>query len=274
MLRWPLAAAALATALLAGCGARPAGSTLDAGDPPPDPADEKGPAATVQMVEYEAKTQALLEATTKLGSLQADMAEQARRLLAVCADHPDHIACAAHTAASQAREAFCQEEAFTRHVDSVVRSCHQGMCKQLDQAEQITRTEYMLLTQRLPHSLVQFRVNDTNLDRRDRDQLQQFIETIGGEKGYVIIVGRASRDGAWKHNLKLAVDRAENTRQYVTEQLGLDPKRVGYITYGHDKMFLTPLDAERLSGKRLTIKQANRSALVFSYPCYQGDDGV
>ena len=56
----------------------------------------------------------------------------------------------------------------------------------------------------------------------------------------------------------------------MVDQLGVDAKRVGYITYGHDKMYLTRLDAERLSGKKLTVKQANRSALVFSYPCYNG----
>ncbi|MCA9547910.1 MAG: hypothetical protein KC613_26075, partial [Myxococcales bacterium] len=215
MPRWLLTA--LALTVLTACGAKPQESTLTADGDGDD--DDKGPAATVQMVEYEAKTKALLEATTKLGELKTDLADQSRRLMAVCADHPDHLACAQHTAASQAREAFCNEEDFVKHVDQVVASCHQGMCKQLDQAEQISRSEYMLLTQRLPHSLVRFQANETSLDRRDRAQLQSFIETIGGEKGYVIIVGRASKDGAWKHNLKLAVQRAEETRRYVTEQL-------------------------------------------------------
>ncbi len=67
-----------------------------------------------------------------------------------------------------------------------------------------------------------------------------------------------------------ALQRAENTRRYLVGDLGLDPKRVGYITYGEEKMYLTELDAERLSAKKVSTKQANRSALVFSYPCYEG----
>ena len=44
---------------------------------------------------------------------------------------------------------------------------------------------------------------------------------------------------------------------------------VGYITYGHEKMYLTALDAERMGkGRRLSVKQANRSAFVFAYPCH------
>ncbi|MEZ4468033.1 MAG: hypothetical protein R3F43_27270 [bacterium] len=86
----------------------------------------------------------------------------------------------------------------------------------------------------------------------------------------MIIVGRASKDGSWKRNVQLAIDRAENTRQELVKSMGLDPARVGYITYGHDKMYLTALDAERLSEKKLSPKQANRSALVFAYPCFQG----
>ena len=39
-------------------------------------------------------------------------------------------------------------------------------------------------------------------------------------------------------------------------------------------MYLTQLDAERLTDKTLTEKQANRSALVFSYPCYEGKPTV
>ena len=57
----------------------------------------------------------------------------------------------------------------------------------------------------------------------------------------------------------------------MVNQMGMDKDRVGYITYGHEKMYLTDLDAERLSKRKLTIKQANRSALVFAYPCYDAE---
>jgi hypothetical protein len=84
----------------------------------------------------------------------------------------------------------------------------------------------------------------------------------------VIVVGRASKDGNWRQNLKLALSRAENTRKFSVEELGLNAGRVGYITYGADKMYLTALDAERLSEEKLSETQANRSALVFAYPCF------
>jgi outer membrane protein OmpA-like peptidoglycan-associated protein len=259
------------TALLTACGGQPKEQTLEQ-DAPADPTDQSGP-ATIQLVEYEKKTRELMDATQKLDGLRGDLDDQRRRLMVICADFPEHDVCAPQTEASYAQKAFCGEEEFTRHVDTIVASCHQGACKQVDQAEQISRSEYMLLTQRLPHSLVRFRLNETRVDKRDKRQMQGFLEAIGGEKGYVIIVGRASKDGSWKHNLKLALKRAENTRKYLVEQLGLDPERVGYITYGHDKMYLTALDAERLSTKKLTMKQANRSALIFAYPCYEGAGG-
>ena len=155
-------------------------------------------------------------------------------------------------------------------MNAVVNACHQGECKQVDQAEQISRSQYMLLTQRLPHSLVLFGPSKTRLDRRDKKQIQRFLEVLQGEKGYVIIVGRASKDGNWRHNIKLALKRAENTRKYLVDSMGISADRVGFITYGDEKMYLTRLDAERLSEKKLSEKQANRSALIFSYPCYDG----
>ena len=124
----------------------------------------------------------------------------------------------------------------------------------------------------LGDSLVLFGAAKSILDRNDKRQLQQFFETIRGEKGSVVIVGRASRDGNWRKNIVYALQRAENTRRFLVNDLGLDPNRVGFITYGEEKMYLTELDAERLSEKKLTTKQANRSALVFSYPCYEGAD--
>ena len=53
------------------------------------------------------------------------------------------------------------------------------------------------------------------------------------------------------------------------EDLGINSDKAGYITYGHAKMYLSELDAERLSKRKLSVRQANRSALVFTYPCYE-----
>lgn len=247
---------------LSACGAKPApvGDTLA-------PADDGDPQA-ITVVQYEEKTRQLMETTRKLGDLQGQLDDQRRRLSIICIDHPDHHVCQPHTEALYARKAFCEDKEFTKHVDEVVHACHQGECKQVDQAEQISRAQYMLLTQRLPHSLLLFNAYGTRLDGKDKKQLQQFLEYLQGEKGYVIIVGRASRDGDWRQNIQLALDRANNTRNYLVQDLGVDPRRVGFITYGADKMYLTELDAERLTEKKLTMKQANRSALVFSYPCF------
>jgi len=255
---------ALSLALVAGCGGstqKQKGETLEADD---------GKAATIEIVEYEKKTKELLETTQKLNDLQGTLDEQRRRLSIICLDYPDHEVCAPQTAATYARDAFCNDSEFTRHVDEIVRACHQGECKQVDQAELLTRSQYMTLTQRLPHVLITFRAANTKLDRKDRKSLQHFLENIQGEKGYVIVVGRASRDGPWRKNLEYALGRAEATRAYLVDELGMDETRVGFITYGHSKMYLTQLDAERLTDRRLSTKQANRSALIFSYPCYEG----
>lgn len=222
-------------------------------------------------LKYQKKTEALLEKSEKLKSITHELSEQQWRLRAVCSDHADHQACAPFTALSKARETFCSDRFFVKHVDLIINSCHQGQCKQVDSAKQIDRGQYMLLTQSLPHTLVTFRANDTKLDRKDRKQIQSFIELLDGGKGYVIIVGRASKDGSWRKNVRLAVDRAESTRSFLVDQMGLDASRVGYITYGDEKMYLTELDIQRLQGKkkRLNVKQANRSALIFSYPCFK-----
>jgi outer membrane protein OmpA-like peptidoglycan-associated protein len=260
-----LAAAAIAL-LAAGCGGAQKsseGSTLE-----PEEGDDKEQAITV--IEYEQKTRELLQTSEKLASTRTELDDQKRRLQAICIDYPDHHVCQPQTQAMYARKAFCEDREFTTHVDDVVAACHEGECKQLADAAEISRQDYMLLTQRLPHSLITFRAGSTKLDTSDKKQMQQFLEQLMGEEGYVIIVGRASRDGPWKLNVKLALERAYNTRAYLIEQLGVDPTRVGYITYGHEKMYLTNLDAERLSNKKLTVRQANRSALVFSYPCYEG----
>ena len=256
------------SALLAwGCGAKQAkrGETLEVDD------ETK---AKLQIVEYEKKTRELLDTNRKLSDLRTQADDQRRRLQVICVDYPDHQVCRPQTQAMYAREAFCSDEEFTGHVDGVVNACHEGECKQLDEAALISRSQYMLLTQRLPHSLVTFRAGNTRLDRRDKEQLQTFLEFLEGEKGYVIIVGRASKDGSWRQNIKLALRRAENTRRYLVGELGVDESRVGFITYGDEKMYLTQLDAERLTDKTLTEKQANRSALVFSYPCYEGKPTV
>lgn len=247
--------------LAAACGGGPPSRT----DPLPAESDEPG---AVTIVEYEKKTQELLETSQKLGELRGNLDEQARRLAVICIDYPDHAVCQPQTAAEYARSAFCADPEFTEHVNRVVDACHQGECKQVDQAEQISRSEYMLLTQRLPHMLITFNASSTGLDAKDKTRLQQFVETVRGEKGYMIIVGRASKDGNWRENLKLALGRAENTRKYLVDEVGVDQKRAGFITYGADKMYLTQLDAERLTEEKLSTKQANRSALIFSYPCY------
>lgn len=252
----------LAALLLTACGGARQTETVEQ---PPE-VDPK----FVEIVKYEKKTQQLLDATKNLNDVRGQLDEQRRRLAVICNDYPDHGVCQPQTQAAYARAAFCEDKEFTEHVDKVVESCHQGMCKQLDQAQMISRSNYMLLTTRLPHSLVTFGPSSTRLDKRDKRQLQQFVENLGAERGYVIIVGRASKDGPWKKNVELAIKRAEHTRQHLVEQLGIDEKRAGYITYGHQKMYLTSLDAERLTKKKLNVRQANRSALIFAYPCYQG----
>ncbi len=251
----------IAAGLLLGCGA----STSQPDKPKPPPP------GMVSIIKYNEKTEALVKATHNLGELRENIDEQRRRLTRICVDYPDHEACQLQTAAAYARKTFCSDKEFTGHINEVVKSCHQGQCKQVDQANLITRGQYMMLVQRLPHTLVTFRAARSKLDRRDRKQLQRFIETIQAEKGYMIIVGRASKDGPWRKNLQYALSRAENTRKFLVDQLGVDNKRVGYITYGHAKMYLTSLDAERLTTRKLSVKQANRSALVFTYPCWEGD---
>ncbi|MEY3014661.1 MAG: OmpA family [Pseudomonadota bacterium] len=257
-----VAATTTAVLLLGACSA----NKVAPGPPTPEEiAADKG----VNVVEYEKKTQELVSATRKLEETRNSLDEQRRRLTVICADYPEHHVCAPQTAATYAREAFCKDANFKEHVDGIVKSCHQGQCKQVDDANLLTRSQYMLLVQRLPHKLITFRVGESKLDGEDRKQLQQFLEAISAEKGYIIVVGRASRDGSWKTNLRLAVDRANVARDYLVEQLGMDAQRVGYITYGHEKMYLTDLDVERLSGgKKLSVRDANRSALIFAYPCY------
>ena len=260
MLRPVLLACAMTMA--AGCASAP---------PPPPPKPPGPPPDMVMKVEYEQKTLELLQATERLTDLRDSFDEQRRRLAIICVDHPEHDVCAEQTAARYARGAFCGDAEFTGHVDGIVSACHEGQCKQVDQASMITRSDYMLLLSRLPSTLVLFRANQTKLDRRDRKQLQTFLENVQGERGYLIIVGRASRDGRWEKNLQLALDRAEETRSYLVDALGTETDRVGYITYGHPKMYLTELDAERMAAGKLSVKQANRSALVFAYPCYEED---
>lgn len=220
-------------------------------------------------VEVEQRTQDLLRATDALRGAQNDLEDQKRRIRVLCIDYPDHQSCDLHSRAAFARKAFCEDDEFTQHIDDVVASCQQGQCKQVDEANLLERTSYMRLVQRLPHKLILFKVNRSKLDKRDRRELQTFLENVAASEGYLIVVGRASRDGSWEHNLRLALDRAENTRKYLVEDLGIDADRAGYITYGHPKMYITETDAERLSSKKLSLKQANRSALVFAYPCFK-----
>ena len=226
--------------------------------------EQEAPEPTVLHVETETPP-----TTDELIGSQADLEDQKLRLEKICVDYPDHEVCAPQTAAAYALASFCEDGEFTQHIDAVVQACHQGQCKQVDEAALLTRKDYMLLVQRLPHTLVTFRAKRHDLDRKDQDQLQKFVENINAERGYVIIVGRASKDGPWEKNLQYALDRANETRAFMVDQLGLQKERVGYITYGHEKMYLTALDAERLTQRKLTVKQANRSALVFTYPCHE-----
>ncbi len=259
----------VAVLVLVGCGGsqKPKGSSLESEE------EDNSDPAKLQIIEYEKKTRELVDKTRQLAETRTELDDQRRRLTVICADYPDHQVCLPQTEAMYAREAFCSDAEFTHHVDGVVAACHQGECKQLDDAAQISRQDYMMLTQRLPHSLVTFRAGNVRLDKGDKKQLQQFLEALSGERGYVIIVGRASKDGSWRQNIKLALQRAENTRRYLVGELGVDESRVGFITYGDEKMYLTDLDAERLSEKKLTTRQANRSALVFSYPCFEDPSG-
>ncbi|MEM8933093.1 MAG: hypothetical protein AAGE94_18040, partial [Acidobacteriota bacterium] len=43
-------------------------------------------------------------------------------------------------------------------------------------------------------------------------------------------VGRASREGPWRDNLRYALDRAESTRSYLVDTLGVSNDRVGYFS--------------------------------------------
>ena len=232
-----------------------------------EPAPEVGegeeaptPPGYVKVVEYEAKTKELLEATEKLEDLQGNVDEQRRRLQVLCADYPKHAACDEYAKAEFARKAFCEDPNFTSHVDDIVKSCHQGACKQVDEAQLLSRNDYMTLVSHLPHKLITFKSAETTLDRKDQASLQQYLEAVRGDEGFIIIVGRASREGPWNDNLRYALDRAESTRKFITENMGIDASRVGYITYGHEKMYLTDLDAERLSDRKLSTREANRSA--------------
>lgn len=233
-----------------------------------EPAEPQLTAEQIHIIELEQRAAELVRTAGELARVRGQNDEIQRRLTAICVDYPDHRVCQPQTAASFAREAFCADQNFTSHVDEVVRSCHQGQCRQVDDAQLLQRSQYMTLVRRLPHSLILFRARETRLDRADKEQLQHFVEQLQAEGGYIIIVGRASRDGPWRKNLRYALERAEATRQFVVERLGFDATRVGFITYGHEKMYLTPLDAERLANRRVSPRAANRSALVFAYPCF------
>ena len=227
----------------------------------------------VEIVTLEKKTKELQETAEKLEATRATLEDQSARLTRICTDYPDHDVCKPQTQAQFAKAAFCSDKTFTAHVDEIVNACHQGQCKQVDDAQLLMRVQYMTLVQSLPHTLVLFGNAQTGLDTVDRKQLQKFIEVIHANEGYVIIVGRASQDGAFKQNLRLALDRAENTRKFMVDTLGLSDKQVGYITYGHPKMYLTELDAERLANRKVSVTQGNRSALVFAYPCRSSKPG-
>lgn len=250
---------------LAGCASSP-----DTPEPKDEATDEEPtPPGYVKVIEYEAKTKELVAATEQLQALQGDIDEQRRRLATLCADYPKHVACDLYAAAAFAKRTFCEDKEFSTHVDEIVSSCNKGACKQVDEAALLTRTDYMTLVQHLPHKLVTFRSAETTLDGADKKALQQYLEAVRGEDGFIIIVGRASREGPWNDNLRYAVDRAESARAFIVDSLGIPANRVGYITYGHEKMYLTDLDVERLSERKLSTTEANRSALVFIYPCYK-----
>jgi outer membrane protein OmpA-like peptidoglycan-associated protein len=249
--------------ILMACGANPSAKDQDDDD---HDGDQSKSEQNIIKLEYEKKTKALVETSQKLQEVEEEIKEQNWRLKSVCADHGDHQACQPYTNAQKAKEIFCSDEKITDHIEEIINSCHQGQCKQLDQAQQINRNQMMLLLQSLPHLLVQFKANQTKLDRKDHEEIQKFLEMIEGNDGYVMIVGRASKDGAWKKNIELAVQRAENTRKYLVSEMGIDQKNTGYITYGEEKMYLTETDVKRL-GKKLSVTQANRSAFLFSYPC-------
>ena len=254
--------AALCMSSAFGCASTP--------EPPKEPnPEEPAPPGYVHVVEYDKKTKELLLATEQLQTLQGDVDEQRRRLQTLCADYPEHAACDEYQKAAFAQKTLCADNELTKHIDEIVSSCNQGACKQVDEAALLARTDYMMLVQHLPHKLVTFRSADTHLDAGDKKALQQYLEAVRGDQGYIIIVGRASREGPWNDNLRYALDRAESTREFIEKTLGVPSQQVGYITYGHEKMYLTDLDIERLSSKKMSSTEANRSALVFTYPCYK-----
>lgn len=241
--------------------------------PPPEevdgPEEDPTPPGYVKVVEYEQKTKELVLAQEKLQALQGDIDEQRRRLANLCADYPQHVACDVYQAAAFAEKTLCADNTLTKHIDEIVDACNQGACKQVDEAALLARNDYMTLVRHLPHKLVTFKSAETRLDTKDKKALQQYLEAVRGDNGFIIIVGRASREGPWEANLRYAIDRAESTRAFIEQDLGVDPQQIGYITYGHEKMYLTDLDIERLSDKKMSTTEANRSALVFTYPCYK-----
>ena len=212
--------------------------------PKPKP---KVPGHLIEIVKYKKKTRQLMETARRLSQTRLKLEDQRYRLAKICVDYPAHIVCQPQTAAKYARQRFCADSTFTKHVDSVVKACHQGQCKQVDQASRLSRMDYMILLQKLPHTLVLFRVGKSNLDRTDRRQLQRFIETLQGQQGYFIIVGRASREGRWRKNVRLALDRAEVARKFIVETLGI-PKSPGALSHapysqGAAHIHMAPLPA-------------------------------
>ena len=93
-----------------------------AAPPPPKP---RGPTPEQQRdmlkVEVAKRTRELMAATDRLRDAQSSIEEQKRRLQLICVDYPDHQSCDLHSAVSYARDAFCDDDEFTAHVDDVGR---------------------------------------------------------------------------------------------------------------------------------------------------------
>ena len=132
--------------------------------PKPKPVP-KVPSHLIEIIKYEKKTRELIETTGRLRDTRQKLDDQKYRLAKICTDYPEHLVCQPQTAAAYAKKRFCADGTFTQHVDSVVKACHQGQCKQVAQARHLSRTNYMLLLQKLPHALVLFKVGKSNLDK-------------------------------------------------------------------------------------------------------------
>ena len=96
-------------------------------------------------LKYQKKTEELIEKSKKLQDITHKLSEQQWRLKAVCSDHSDHEACMPYRALSEAKDTFCKDRFFVKHVDLIINSCHQGQCASPRWTLKVTALTSMLL---------------------------------------------------------------------------------------------------------------------------------